>query len=138
MVGEGGAMSWTYEILTGRMYSDNGDLVGVGYSGAPSAKNDLTQVSVRDVGPIPPGGYSIAAPVDTQTHGPYVMWLTPDPTNLMFGRSAFGIHGDSVVSPGTASEGCIIMSRDVRTRIWNSGDHELRVVDKIGAYNAET
>src|SRR6266850_4122660 len=53
--------------------------------------------------------------------------LTPDASNQMFGRTAFLIHGDSVVEPGTASRGCIIMSRGIRNEVAPSGDHVLTV-----------
>jgi hypothetical protein len=46
----------------------------------------------------------------------------------MFGRDGFLIHGDSVEHPGTASHGCIIMSRAIREAIAQSDDHELNVV----------
>lgn len=90
--------------------------------------------SVKDVGPVPTGRYRIDAPVNTVTHGPYVLRIVPDPKNVMYGRTGFLIHGDSVVSPGTASEGCIVQSRDVREKIWASGDRDLEVVS--GTYIA--
>jgi hypothetical protein len=116
-----------YQISSG-VLSKGADLLGVGYSGQPQCKNDPDKCSEHNAGPIPPGIYSIQAPVDTKTHGPYVMWLTPDPKNEMFGRSAFGIHGDSVVHPGTASEGCIIMPRSVREAVYKNADLELEVI----------
>jgi len=118
---------WWYEIISGRLYDDTG-LVGKGYSGSPLHKNDVDAQSLKNQGPIPVGQYRIAEPVDTVTHGPYVLPLGPDPSNLMWERDGFLIHGDSVVNPGTASEGCIIMARDIREKVWNSGDHTLRVV----------
>ena len=106
-----------------------GGLLAIGYSGAPGiGKNNPVQQDVEDVGPIPQGLYRIQAPVDTVTHGPYVLPLTPDPANEMFGRAGFLIHGDSVVDPGTASKGCIILPRFARQRIWESPDHVLTVV----------
>jgi hypothetical protein len=122
-------MSWIYEQLTGRLRNAQGDVIGVGYSGrSPDGKNQPSTQNVPDVGPIPCGDYTMQPPVDTVTHGPYVLALTPDPTNEMFGRSGFLMHGDSVVNPGTASLGCIIQSRDVRETVWNSGDRFLTVV----------
>jgi len=121
-------MSWTWEQISGRMFSDNGDLIGVGYSGSGDYKNKPDAQTLHDLGPIPIGTYFISAPENTVTHGPYVMPLMPESTNQMFGRSGFLIHGDSVVSPGFASEGCIILSRDVRQQIWESGDHVLDVI----------
>lgn len=61
-------------------------------------------------------------------HGPYVLPLTPDTHNLMWGRYGMMIHGDSIQNPGGASEGCIIVSRDVRERVWNSMDRTLEVI----------
>jgi hypothetical protein len=124
-------MSWLYEQSTGRMYAADGSVAGVGYSGAGDCKNNCKTQAVHNEGPIPTGSYRIGQPIDTITHGPFVLPLTPDPTNQMFGRYGFLIHGDSVVNPGTASEGCIIMSRDVRNAIAESRDWELKVVAQL-------
>lgn len=121
-------MSWLYEQVSGRMYAPSGELVGVGYSGADGCKNNPKTQSVHNMGPIPVGVYHIGSAINTVTHGPFVLPLTPDPGNTMFGRYGFLIHGDSVVAPGTASEGCIIMSRDVREAIAISGDTDLQVI----------
>lgn len=118
-------MTWTYKITTGEISRD--DFSATGYSGQPDAKNDPTKCAIHNEGPIPQGHYTIGAPIDTKTHGPFVLPLTPDPENEMYGRAGFLIHGDSVVHPGTASEGCIIMPRDVREAIRESGDAELEV-----------
>lgn len=129
-------MSWLYEILTGRMRDPDGNLVGVGYSGAPTHKNNPVFTGLHNLGPIPQGKYRIGKPVDTVTHGPYVLPLSPDSDNEMFGRRDFLIHGDSIVAPGTASEGCIIMSKDVRHLMGNSSDHFLAVVS--GTFTSNT
>lgn len=118
---------WSYSQSRGDI-SRASELAGHGYSGRGEAKNNPAFQDVKMEGPLPRGLYVINPPVDTQTHGPYVLWLTPDPTNEMFGRSAFGIHGDSVVHPGAASDGCIILPRAVREQVWQSGDHALEVV----------
>ena len=125
---------WTYEQSTGWIISPSGARLCRGYSGAPSAKNNPTWQSEPDVGPIPQGAYTIDAPVDSPTHGPFALPLTPDPSNEMFGRSAFLIHGDSVEHPGAASEGCIIQPRFARERVWESGDRTLRVVASVEPY----
>lgn len=129
----------TYEITTGRFWDRLMRLLGIAYSGgdcgrSPEAVNNPRMQSLPFVGPIPEGLYIIMEPVDTITHGPYFMPLSPDPGNLMWGRSAFGIHGDSIVNPGrkAASEGCITgLTKLVRKRIWESGDHDLRVIAQI-------
>lgn len=121
-----------YEQSTGRWYDADGSLLGVGYSGRyPDGKNKPLMQSVKDVGPVPTGRYRIDAPVNTVTHGPYVLRIVPDPKNVMYGRTGFLCHGDSVINPGSASEGCIVLSRDVREAIWNSNDHTLQVVSGL-------
>jgi hypothetical protein len=123
---------WTYVQETGAMFDPDGNFLAAGYSGAVGYKNDPAAQVVHKKGPVPAGTYAIHPPVDTVTHGRFVMWLTPDPDNDMFGRSAFGIHGDSVTEPGTASEGCIILPRQARDRIAASGDNNLRVIPTFG------
>lgn len=123
---------WIYTQLNGAMAQNNLSPIAFGYSGSGPHKNNPGDEAVRGLGPLPCGFYTIQPPVDTTTHGPEVMWLTPDSTNVMFGRSEFGIHGDSVINPGTASEGCIILPRFARDRIWQSGDHRLVVIAKPG------
>jgi hypothetical protein len=118
---------WTYVQKTGELLRD-GLHIAVGYSGWKNGKNNPEMQNVEEVGPIPVGKYFIGTPHDTLTHGPFVLPLTPDPGNEMFGRSAFLMHGDSVVDPGTASRGCIIMSRAVRTEVAESGDKLLQVI----------
>ena len=117
---------WTYYqtgLLVGpdeRQYS--------AYSGRGEYKNRPDAQYIQDWGPIPCGVYRIGDPTDTLTHGPYVLPLTPDAANKMFGRAGFLIHGDSIVEPGTASEGCIIVAKMVRETIHLSQDRELHVV----------
>ena len=120
-------MTWTYTQATGDLAQD-GEVKATGYSGADVGKNNPTLQQVHNVGPIPVGRYTIEAPVDTKTHGPYVLPLEPDPTNEMYGRAGFLIHGDSVVRPGTASEGCLIFARTIREQVWASGDTSLEVI----------
>lgn len=120
-------MTWTYEQSTGQLSHDSGPFA-IGYSGAGDGKNNPDAQDQHNVGPIPRGNYTIGAPCDTMTHGPYVLRLTPYAANNMCGRAGFLIHGDSVVHPGTASEGCIIMPRAIREKVWDSGDRDLIVV----------
>ena len=121
---------WIYAQSTGNLSNDSSNsLRARGYSGAePDGKNNPAMESVPDVGPIPRGEYQIGVPHNTESHGPFVMSLTPMPANEMFGRSGFLMHGDSSEHPGMASKGCIIMPRAVREIVWNSGDHRLRVI----------
>lgn len=116
-----------YQISTGELTRD-GVPLGAGYSGQPECKNDPTQCDQHDRGPIPPGRYTIGEPHDSPTHGPFAMKLTPDPSNEMYGRSAFMIHGDSASHPGAASNGCIIAPRAVRETVHRLNDRDLEVV----------
>jgi hypothetical protein len=119
---------WWFAQKTGRITKDGGALLCKGYSGADEGKNNPAMQSVHDKGPIPVGLYTMEAPVDTHDHGPFVIRLVPDEKNEMFGRAGFLIHGDSIEHPGTASKGCIIAPRYARERLWDTGDHQLRVV----------
>jgi len=123
--------TWTYVQESGVMIDPMGKLLAKGYSGLGLAKNDPAAQHVPNMGPIPCGKYTIEAPIDSPSHGPYAMHLVPDPENEMFGRSAFMIHGDSLHAPGSASEGCIIMPRAAREAIWQSGDHRLEVIGQL-------
>lgn len=97
-----------------------GMVLGFAYSGKGKHKNDPESQNLPNLGPIPEGYYQIGEPHDTVTHGPFVLPLTPDPQNVMFERSHFLIHGDSVQAPGTASEGCIVAPRWIRRDIAKS------------------
>lgn len=100
-----------------------------GYSGFGPGKNNAAMESVHNVGPIPRGDWSIVSlELETTAHGPYVLVLAPCENTNTYGRSEFRIHGDSLAHPGAASEGCIILPRAVRERVWESGDKQLTVV----------
>ncbi len=60
--------------------------------------------------------------------GAYTMRLLPINGTHTFGRDGFMIHGDSIAHPGQASNGCVIERMSIRSQIWGSGDHILRVV----------
>lgn len=118
---------WTWVIGTGRMVSPIGKTLTTGYAGAPGAINDPTQVDRVNIGPLPPGLYYIGAPVEVPRN-PYFVPLDPSPLNAMHGRSGFGMHSDAPARPGTASEGCIVLTSDARHTIVSSGDRWLQVV----------
>src|ERR1700674_1773199 len=122
---------WTYKISTG-VLSKDGIRVGQGYSGFGPGKNDPATESIPDVGPIPCGLWNIGgAPFDSPTHGPYVLRLDPQKGTETFGRSGFLMHGDSLEHPGQASKGCIVLPKEVRSAVWQSGDYQLTVVSGI-------
>lgn len=128
---------WTYEQLTGRLFDPAGKWIATGYAGggtdptdteAIKGKNNPDMQDRHNIGPLPRGMYTIKAPINTVTHGPYVMELVPDITNEMFGRDAFRMHGDSVIYPGFASDGCPVQNHPARVKVWESGDVRFQVV----------
>jgi hypothetical protein len=123
---------WTYEQKTGKLFDRSGRLVATGYSGQPEARNNPARESDVGVGPIPSGCYEIQDPRDGGPHGPYVLPLEPRQPDR-YGRSGFLIHGDSIGKPGTASHGCIILGRDVRSLIGQSPDRLLHVLPPLEA-----
>lgn len=120
--------SWTYEVKTGKLFEPGGEHVATGYSGLGAAKNNPTMEQVEAQGPIPRGAYTIGAPYNSARVGPFALPLEPFPGTRVFGRSAFRIHGDSISHPGSASHGCIIISRAVREQIAHSGVTLLTVI----------
>lgn len=124
---------WTYEQNSGKLFDNSMRHIATGYAGGncgknPEGVNNPSMQEVRKIGPLPVGKYCIEDPVEHPHLGPFAMPLKPYPDNVMFGRSGFYIHGDSVKNPGSASEGCIIMNRITREKIWSSNDHEIEVV----------
>ena len=134
-------MAWTYEQSTGRLFNSDGKLINIGYSGGGcdplnvdhvKGKNNPSMESIHNIGPLPSGGYTMESPVNSHTHGPYAIPLIPDITNEMFGRDAFMCHGDSIVHPGFASDGCIIQSpQAIRVSMWESGDRRINVMATV-------
>jgi len=127
-----------YSQLTGRIYGTYDTLLGVGYAGGdkgndPEGVNNPAMQGVPNSGPLPCGFYVMGAPYDHPTCGEFFIPLTPNPTNRMFGRGGFGIHGDLIDAPGQhkASDGCIILSRDVREILAASIDHDLKVISGL-------
>ncbi|MBV8208217.1 MAG: DUF2778 domain-containing protein [Acidobacteria bacterium] len=120
---------WSFSQSTGSLALD-GVPIASGYSGRGAGRNDPDMQHVPHQGPIPRGIWKISGPpVDTPSHGPYVLHLFPSPATEVFSRDGFLIHGDSLEHPGCASQGCIILPRNIREQIWNSGDRILQVIE---------
>lgn len=119
---------WIYEQATGKITGCDGHVTAVGYAGREAGKNNPLVQDAKGIGPLPVGHYTLLPPRDSATVGKYAMPLLPDPTNQMFGRNSFYIHGDSAEHPGLASHGCIVMPRNIREAIWASGDRILQVI----------
>ena len=121
---------WTYSQSTGVLTDPLGTRTATGYSGKGDGKNNPAMQDVKAVGPIPRGKWLITGkPYDSARVGPYALVLEPMAGTITFGRGDFRIHGDSKSNPGTASNGCIILSRTIRALIYNSGDKVVQVVE---------
>lgn len=126
-------MPWTYKQATGELLDPTGQHVATGYAGGncgknPEGRNNTLMQDVRSVGPLPKGEYMLGEVVLTSHLGPYAIPLIPSPENVMFGRSGFFMHGDNMQLDGSASEGCIIMPKIVRLRVYGSDDRLIEVV----------
>lgn len=123
-------MIWVYKQSTGELFLRGSPVTtpyGVGYSGVGEGKNNSVYQCVKDIGPIPRGKYTIGQETNNPT--PVTLPLEPDSDNNMCGRSGFLIHGDNVERPGWASQGCIILSKDVREKVRDSGVNRLEVIE---------
>jgi hypothetical protein len=121
---------WIYTQAAGeiRRHTIDSPVIGIGYAGAGDGKNSTEHERIKNVGPLPRGLYQIGLPHDHPRLGRYVLSLFPDKNNRMYGRKGFAIHGDSIATPGKASEGCIIMPYSVRVIIHESRDGWLVVI----------
>jgi hypothetical protein len=119
-------MTWSYSQSSGAL-SHDAVFVGTGYSGKGPGLDNPDLQDIPDEGPIPEGTYTIGPASTHPGKGPVVMALEPDPSNEMFGRSDFLIHGDNVAMNHTASDGCIILGLDIRNQIDGTEDRVLIV-----------
>ena len=110
----------TYEIGTRQLRCTN-DRTGEvylncnGYAGTGVGRNNADAQNVPNVGPLPEGDYSIGSSFTHGHAGRGTRRLTPAPTNEMYGRSGFLIHGDN--ARNDASNGCIVTTRNCRDSI---------------------
>ncbi len=118
--------TWLYVQSTGQLFRPDGSLCGTGYAGTGEGRNQPLMQEVHNVGPLPLGFYSFGEAVDGTHLGPTAIPLNPDPTNAMYGRSAFYMHGDSATHD--ASHGCIIMGHAVRIEVAERAGEHLKVI----------
>lgn len=119
-------MTWIYDVKK-KSFTQNGEFKFTAlYAGAEGYKNDPSLECEVNKGPLPRGKYKIGTPIVRHpTAGRFVLRLTPYAGNNMCGRAGFLIHGDN--GYGTASNGCIVATFNVRRAISESGDKELIV-----------
>lgn len=122
-----------YSQTLGRYTDQDENYIGTGWSGQGEGVDNPDMESVHNVGPIPKGLYTIGEAYHHPHLGPITMDLYPYPANNMFDRSAFRIHGaaagDTLITPGLSSEGCIILPPGPRSVISKSSDRILQVTE---------
>ncbi len=131
-----GLYGWLYQQSTGNIYLTGNNPSATTYEGnAYSGKGQGLDNPSLDIvpgskgspnaGPLPSGDYTIGTQQLNTTGGgvklPGSMRLTPDPSNWMYGRGGFLIHGDNSKHNHSASEGCIIANPDLRNKIGSMG-----------------
>lgn len=117
---------WVFAQGSGDLIDPDAQKVATGYSGTGAGRNNPAMQHVKQTGPIPRGRWRISAPYDSQKVGPYALPLHPEAGTETFGRGDFRIHGNNAAND--ASEGCIILPKPIRVKIWQSGDRELLVI----------
>lgn len=106
----------------------NGLIVKGVWSGHGDARNDPSREQEKGIGPLPAGKYEIGVMHNSKHLGPDVMQLFPYPSNKMFDRSEFFMHGDHANDTDfSASDGCIIAPHQIRQEVNKSKDRELLV-----------
>lgn len=118
---------FTYSQSTG-VLSHNGEPLGRGYSGNSAGLNNPKLEMVHNHGPIPRGVWEIGLWFDDKHLGPCVAALRPTSQDV-FGRGGFFIHGDNKAMNFSASDGCIILSKELRQTIRDSGETQLTVIE---------
>jgi len=108
-------------------YLDNGEfyigayLLETGYAGyfnnitGEDYRNNPAAQCIAFRGPLPAGCYYMSDGNGTVTKKSIM--LLPVDITIMCNRNDFFIHGDSIENPGTASKGCIILTRPSREKI---------------------
>lgn len=123
---------WEYSQTSGDLYHVNSvgerEYTGRGYSGHPPHVNDPSAQAAPGSGPIPRGRYVIGKARTSANTGPLTMNLDPMGHNAL-GRTLLRIHGDNKLGNRSASHGCIILGRAIRTAIIASGDTVLKVIE---------
>ena len=130
-------LTWYYDRRTGAIHWDDPAtppcdfvLKGYGFSGKKGVwRNNPERQHEKGKGPIPAGRYRIGNRRACKSDGTPLdnFPLIPDPSNNMYGRSGFLIHGGN--PEGDPSQGCIIASKAIRDAIEQSGDRDLVVYD---------
>lgn len=133
------APRWIYRQSTGKLYlSSSPTFKYACFAGQPPYVNNPAAQGSQGKGPLPCGLYQIMTFKDQTTNSghrlAFAARLVASPSNIMFGRDGFFIHGMTVTDVGkpvaarTSSNGCIIAPHDVRRIVADSKVTLLEVV----------
>ncbi|MBE1426911.1 MAG: DUF2778 domain-containing protein [Proteobacteria bacterium] len=119
-------MPWIYDQQSGRITGPGGEEYQ-GYSGHPPHRNQPASENIVNEGPIPRGSWRIDSELRNSAQTGQMILLLNPVGHTAHGRRSFQIHGDSARRPGLASSGCIVLPRNARIAISQSGDTSLIV-----------
>jgi len=129
---------WKFSQSGEGLMDPRGDVIDPdAYAGNGEGLNNPDAQDQVRVGPLPVGTYTIGQAFTHPRLGRMTMRLEPDPSNEMFGRSAFRMHGDNSHADHTASEGCIVAGPATRAHVAASSDRVLVVVASFGEQESE-
>jgi len=122
---------WTFKQSTGQLFQDD-EFIASGYSGGNCGKNpdwvNNPDSQENHGATIPQGIYTAGEALDHSILGAFAIPLIPDPSNNMYNRSGFYMHGDTSACNQSASEGCLIFPPSIRHEYYNSADTTLKVI----------
>jgi len=107
----------------------NGVKEATGFAGAPGYINNPEAQCLENRGPLPRGRYKMTN--YDRVNPKHKIRLTPMDGTDMCGRHSMLIHGDNTKNPGTGSQGCIILGKELRLRI-------LEIIEKNRLKNKKT
>lgn len=120
---------WQYDRAQKLLSRNYVNELAVCYCGNGEGLNNPEMERVKDVGPLPAGRYRFTNLANSHITGPNTIILEYDPSNEMYGRNFFRIHGDNKTKDHSASDGCIVIEpMEIRIKMWHSGDHTLEVI----------
>jgi|SRR6185437_15169662 len=128
---------FTFGIKEGKL-DCNGVYLADALSGAYGYADNPADESLKALGPLPEGFYTMRPAVDSPTLGKIAIELVPDAANQEYGRGGFWIHGYPLnpQDHDTGSHGCIETNPSARAFInvrIGRGDNRLEVVASLAA-----
>ena len=123
-------MKLIYSQTHGTISNESGEVIATGWADNHAGKNNANMQDKPSLGPLPRGLYTICPWEAVHDHlGPMVAFLKPYPTNEMFGRGDFFMHGPARGTKyGQESKGCVVVPRVGRQKVKDTGATILEVV----------